>query len=368
MVWESRSLWRCVLSALQSASCRVRNAMCVSILAIAGALLLPAAYAPPGASLAQGTLAKGTWSNLAPMLHPQNEAVVAVLGSRIYVMGGFAPGVDGPTDRVQIYDTAKNEWSEGTPLPDPVHHHGAAVVGGKIYVVGGFHQPFPKRDPIALTWVFDPATNHWDKRAPLPAPRGAMVVAAIGNLIYAAGGEHLRPPGAPVPQGAPAAYEPITDFTVYDTAADRWSTLAPMEVARDHAFVGVINDRLYVVGGRDRPKYDITTVEEFDPRSGAWTERAPMPTGRSGGHATVLGGELYVFGGEGNPATPTGVYSEVEAFNPATNSWKRFEPMPLPRHSLVTATIGNRIILPGGATTRGGANLTDRVDAFEPAK
>jgi len=51
-----------------------------------------------------------------------------------------------------------------------------------------------------------------------------------------------------------------------------------------------------------------------------------------------------------NPATPTGVYSEVEAFNPATNSWKRFEPMPLPRHSLVTATIGNRIILPGGAT------------------
>jgi hypothetical protein len=243
--------------------------MCVSILAIAGALLLPAAYAPPGASLAQGTLAKGTWSNLAPMLHPQNEAVVAVLGSRIYVMGGFAPGVDGPTDRVQIYDTAKNEWSEGTPLPDPVHHHGAAVVGGKIYVVGGFHQPFPKRDPIALTWVFDPATNHWDKRAPLPAPRGAMVVAAIGNLIYAAGGEHLRPPGAPVPQGAPTAYEPITDFTVYDTAADRWSTLAPMEVARDHAFVGVINDRLYVVGGRDRPKYDVTTVEEFDPRSSA---------------------------------------------------------------------------------------------------
>jgi N-acetylneuraminic acid mutarotase len=82
----------------------------------------------------------------------------------------------------------------------------------------------------------------------------------------------------------------------------------------------------------------------------------------------VLGGELYVFGGEGNPATPTGLYSEVEAFNPITNDWKRFELMPLPRHSLVTAAIGNRIYLPGGATTRGGANLTDYMDAFEPAK
>jgi len=325
--------------------------------------IVAAAHAQPAPSLL-----KGTWTTLAPMLHPQNEAVVAVIGSRIYVMGGFAPDIEGPTDRVQVYDLVKNEWSEGTPLPDPVHHHGAAVVAGKIYVTGGFHQPFPKRDPIDLTWVFDPATNHWDKRAPMPAPRGAMVVGAIGNLVYAAGGERLRSPGTPVPKGAPPAYEPITDFAAYDTVADRWTKLAPMKVARDHAYVGVINNRLYVVGGRDRPKYDITTVEEFDPATGAWSEKAPMPTGRSGGHATVLNGELYVFGGEGNEAAANGLYNEVEAFNPATNSWKRFEPMPLPRHSLVTAAVGNRIYLPGGATSRGGTNLTDYVDAFEPAK
>jgi len=155
-----------------------------------------------GASLAQGTLAKGTWTNLAPMLHPQNEAVVAVLGSRIYVMGGFAPGVDGPIDRVQIYDNCEERverrHAAARSGPSPWGRGGWAA---RFMWWGGFHQPFPKRDPIALTWVFDPATNHWDKRAPLPAPRGAMVVAAIGNLIYAAGGEHLRPSGTPVPQG-----------------------------------------------------------------------------------------------------------------------------------------------------------------------
>jgi N-acetylneuraminic acid mutarotase len=366
MVRESRSLWRRAAELNWSLS-HTRTVWAIPLLVLGAAALLAAAQAQPAPGPAKGLL-KATWTKLAPMLHPQNEAVVAVLGSRIYVMGGFAPGVEGPIDRVQIYDVDKNQWSDGTPLPDPVHHHGAAVVGGKIYVVGGFHQPFPKRDPIDLAWVFDPTTNHWDKRAPMPSKRGAMVVGAIGNIIYAAGGEHLRPPGQPVPQGAPAPYEPITDFTAYDTVADRWSTLPGMKVARDHAYVGVINDRLYVVGGRDRPKYDIATVEEFDPKTGAWTKRAPMPTGRSGGSATVTGGELYVFGGEGDNTNPAGVFSQVEAFNPATNTWKQFEPMPLPRHSLVTATIGNRIILPGGATTRGGANLTDYVDAFEPAK
>jgi N-acetylneuraminic acid mutarotase len=314
------------------------------------------------------TLAKGTWTMLPSMLAPQNEAAVAVIDGRIYVMGGFGPGSDAPITRVQVFDVARNQWSEGTPLPEPMHHHGAAVVGGKIYLVGGFHEPFAKRIPIDHTWMFDPATKQWSTRAPLPAPRGALVVGAIGNLIYAAGGEHNRPAGKPVPQGAPPAYEPVADFAVYDTGADHWTVLPSMKVARDHAYVGVINNHFYVVGGRDRPKYDISTVEDYDPAARSWSERAPMPTGRSGGHASVLGGQLYVFGGEGNPASPLGVYDEVEAFNPANNSWTRYEPMPLPRHSLVTAAVGNRIYLPGGATSRGGGNLTDKMDAFEPSK
>ena len=134
---------------------------------------------------------------------------------------------------MQVYDVVKYHWSEGTPLPQGIHHHGAVVIGGKIYVVSGFREPFAKREPIDLTWVFDPATNRWDKRASMPAPRGAFVVGAIGNLIYVAGGEHRRAPGTPVPQGAPPPYEPVTDFTVYDTAADRCSTLPSMKVAPD---------------------------------------------------------------------------------------------------------------------------------------
>jgi N-acetylneuraminic acid mutarotase len=333
---------------------------CLPVLAAAGML------AAVHVSAQQPSVAHGTWTKLAPMLYPQNEAAVAVINGRIYVMGGFGPGSNAPITRVQVYDVAKNQWSIGTPLPEAVHHHGAAVVGGKIYVVGGFREPFQKRVPIASTWVFDPATNQWTPRSPLPAPRGALAVGAIGNLIYAAGGEHNRPAGTPVPKGAPAAYEPVTDFAVYDTAADRWTVLPSMKVARDHAYSGVINNHFYVVGGRNRPKYDINTMEDFDPSTHGWSERAPMPTGRSGGAAGVLGGQLYVFGGEGNPASPLGVYSEVEAFNPATNSWTRFDPMPLPRHSLVAPTVGNRIYLPGGAISRGGSMLTAEVDAFEP--
>jgi len=342
-----------------------RLAGCAVAFAFAGALLLTLPV------LAQAPSGKGTWSKIAPLLRQQNEASTVVLDGRIYVMGGFGLGSDEPIARVQIYDVAKGEWSLGTPLPEPVHHAGAAIVGGKIYQVGGFHNPFAMRDPIDTVWAFDPAANKWERRAPLPSPRGAMVVAAIGDLIYAAGGEHRRPPGSPVPKGAPPPYEPIADVAVYDPKADRWQVLPSMHHARDHAFVGSINGRLYVVGGRDRPKYDITAVEEYDPATRAWSERAPMPNGRSGGAATVLDGKLYVFGGEGNDASPIGIFDQVEAFDPMSNSWTRFGPMPLPRHSQTAAAAGGRIYMPGGATRRGGTagqepSITAHVDAFQP--
>ena len=78
---------------------------------------------------------------------------------------------------------------------------------------------------------------------------------------------------------------------------------------------------------------------------------ATAPAGVTAEPRQVIDGVLDILRyGEGNEAAANGLYNEVEAFNPATNSWKRFEPMPLPRHSLVTAAIGNRIYLPGGAT------------------
>ena len=83
MVPESRLLWRRAVSVPQSPSFRVRYALSISILAIAAAILLAAAHAQPAPTVAKGTLAQGNWTKLAPMLHPQNEAVVAVLGSRM---------------------------------------------------------------------------------------------------------------------------------------------------------------------------------------------------------------------------------------------------------------------------------------------
>jgi len=167
------------------------------------------------------------------------------------------------TDRCR-FTIPPRRMERGQPLPDKVHHHGAVVIGGKIYVVA-IPRTLPKRDPIDLTWVFDAATNI--------GTSGAAAIAARRP----GGGRHRQPilrsraasiygPGTPV-RKARHRLRAHHRFHGLRHGHRSLEHARAHEGRRDHAFVGVINDRLYVVGGRDG-EYDIVTVEEFDPRAG----------------------------------------------------------------------------------------------------
>ena len=90
-----------------------------------------------------------------------------------------------------------------------------------------------------------------------------------------------------------------------------------------------------------------------------------MPSARGGLAAAVSGGRLFVFGGEGNGLDPSGVFEQVEAYDPSTDSWSEQPPMPTPRHGIGAASLDGFIHIPGGATEEGfGVSAVHEV--FEP--
>src|SRR5262249_12538797 len=64
----------------------------------------------------------------------------------------------------------------------------------------------------------------------------------------------------------------------------------------------------------------------------AFAERAAMPTSRGGAAGAVGGGRIVVAGGEGNSADPSGVFPQVEVYDPARDAWDALPPMVTPRH------------------------------------
>ena len=277
------------------------------------------------------------WQSLAPLPEARQEVGVAELGGRLYVIGGLVQGADDApeiVDSVEFYDPSLDAWSTAAPLPAPLYDVVAAAAGDHLYAIGGFQSL--DLSAVDTLYAYDPGTDTWASRATLPMPRGAASAAVLDGRIYVAGGS--RDDTA------------VNDFAVYDPDADTWSMLPPMPTARDHLGAGTINGIFYAVGG-ERRDAQIGLLEAYDPTSATWRQDLhPMPTARWSVAVAVLGNLLFAMGGQPNTGSPTGVFAVTEVYFPDQDEWQDFPDMLTPRQGTAAAAVGDRVVVPGGAT------------------
>jgi hypothetical protein len=106
-------------------------------------------------------------------------------------------------------------------MPTPCNHMGGEAVNGKIYVIGGrlsgaFIIGLPGN--INLVQAYDPATDSWMTKTPMPTARSGLNTTSLNGIIYAAGGE--------VQTGQYLAA--FRAFEAYDPASDTWWQLPSM--------------------------------------------------------------------------------------------------------------------------------------------
>ena len=295
---------------------------------------------------ASGGTGSGHWMTGAPAPTARTEVAVAALDGLIYVVGGFErPGSwkirqSSVSTKVEVYDPATNRWSAKPDLPVGLHHAGAAVLDGALYVAGGFTVSDDTIwSPSDRVFRFDPASDTWTERAPLPTARGGLAVATLQGKLLAVSGYDG--------QENPAAVE------VYDPATDQWAAVAPLPTPRDHLAAVTIDGTLYAIGGRMRLNYreNLSTVEAYQAESNQWLPKADMPTPRSGIAAAAVNGWIYVFGGESGEGT----FHQNERYNPRFNRWQTMAPMPTSRHGLGAAAVDGYIYVLTGGPRPGGS-------------
>jgi hypothetical protein len=76
----------------------------------------------------------------------------AVLGRRIYVVGGESPG--GTFAQVEIFDPAANAWGRAPDLPTPRHGLGVVAFQGRLYILAG--GPTPGGSASAVVEILEP--------------------------------------------------------------------------------------------------------------------------------------------------------------------------------------------------------------------
>jgi N-acetylneuraminic acid mutarotase len=306
------------------------------------------------------------WKKGAPFPEPDEELYGVTTNGKLYVFGGWDRGK--ARGVAYEYNPATDRWTKKTSMPRPAHHAALATAKGKIYVMGGFVPPKDTAipvggawEPIDNAWEYDPAADSWKALPPLPGKRGSAIAAEVGGKIYVIG-------GATTIEGSEDPFftfvgpsRVLSTNEVYDPATNKWESREPMSVPRNHAFSGAVNGKIYVIGGRTGHGFILSAtntdaVEEYDPVSNTWSApKERMPTARSGGASGTDGRRIYLAGGEVTTKDLVAAFRSVEAYDPVTNSWMTLPSMPMPRHGIAGAVIGNRFHLVSGMMQSAGA-------------
>ncbi len=143
-----------------------------------------------GPNLDKTTVGKWTSGTNMPNARYYGGSVVYTRNdtSWLYVLGGDTTGGGVATATCLRYNFNTDTWKYIAPMPEPLRTNAAALLGDKIYTMGGFNAPFPS-PAVNSFYEYDINTDTWTTLPDLPFP--LFFHGAFGfedSLIYILGG------------------------------------------------------------------------------------------------------------------------------------------------------------------------------------
>jgi N-acetylneuraminic acid mutarotase len=258
--------------------------------------------------------------------------------------------------------TATVSWGDGTTSP-------CTVTGsnGK-FTVSGQH-PYAEEGNYPLTAVVTELDNGASITLGGP-PQWTPLVATLPGSYYGYPAQGRGQMGAAAGQdgkiyaigglvGFNGNLAPTDEVDAYDPVSQTWTQVAPLPTGPrwDPAATTGADGTIYAIGGlTPTPQWGSLSseVDAYNPTTNTWTQLPGLPDAASHIYPTATtgaDGTIYVIGGFNSNA--------VDAYNPQTQTWRSLAPLPTSSYFLATATGTDGTIYAIGGT--GG-----QVDAYNP--
>lgn len=212
------------------------------------------------------------------------------------------------TGEVAVYDPKSDSFSEGTDMPSPRAAGGVAAWHGKLIYAGGLGP----EGSVARVDAYDPLTGEWTRLEDMPRPRDHFQAAVVGNRLYAVGGRRT------IESEGHIAIEDIAAVDVLDLTTAKWSAdITSIPTTRGGLGVAAVGECVYAIGGErvtGAPDEATGVVESYGTRSGLWRELPSLPIPRHGIQAATIGKRIYVAGGgtESFEYAPTAAHEALD--------------------------------------------------------
>ena len=167
----------------------------------------------------------GAWEALPSMLWPAFFTMsLEALDGKLYAIGGM------DHVGVQRFDPVIGKWEVIAFMSTPRHNPGLAVLGGKLYALGGTRDSTYKDtegDILDVSSVerFDPKSGAWEAVASMGTARMKPSVAVLDGKLYALGG------------GSGVQAEGHTSVERFDPESGVWEAVPSMELPRSDSWM-----------------------------------------------------------------------------------------------------------------------------------
>lgn len=167
----------------------------------------------------------------------------------------------------------------------------------------------------AVIWRYELTTNEWFKGTSMITPRCVFAKASCDTFAYVAGGlEKKNCIEVNINQTC------LNSAEKYNSENQTWQKLPNMHKKRKSCSGCYLDNKFYVIGGRDENNNDLTCGEFFDEKTNQWNlipnmlKDIVLSSSRSGPLIAVVNNELYTLDASTN---------EVKVYMKGSNLWKK---------------------------------------------
>lgn len=186
----------------------------------------------------------------------------------------------------------------------------------------------------------------WTEGPKLPSYRYEFGAGVLNDKIYIIGGIY-----------APSVYTVTKTNEVFNVKSQKWGKLTNHPVIIHHPGITSDGNQIFVIGGNGLRITSYSFNHSYDPNTDSWKRNADMPTKRCALGLTFQEGKIYAVGGADNK-NPLSAFEEYDV---ASNSWKKLEDMPTRREHLFAVATEGKIYAIGGYQN----DRFHNVDTFE---
>jgi N-acetylneuraminic acid mutarotase len=338
------------------------------IIIVTAVTLLPLSFAQSGTHAASAdqpaSCTVGAGPNL-PTVLIRAVGVYFPADGNFYTVGGRTADTAGSDfQHVLKYSPGTNTWTQmPSTLPDNTMNNmacGVLTVSGTpfIYCVGG--SAATQTTATARVFFYNPATDtattlatdNWPGDSAGTILPGGFAVA--NNKLYILGGFNINV----------GSTNQIWQFDPNAAAGSRWTQMVNTPEGIMYAPTCAIGGIIYVGGASDfsgGTVIDTTNSFSFNPATNTLGTIAAIPRATGETRALTVSGQMYVIGGGRVAPNPS---TEVDIYDPGTNSWSTGTPFVTARRNFPTDTNGNTMIWLGGGYDSSGTNPLNTMEIF----